>query len=344
MTDLKPARVLAVETSCDETACAIIENGRALLSSVVASQMEIHARYGGVFPEVASRQHVLSITPVVEQALAQAHLTLKDIDAIAVTQGPGLAGSLVVGVNMAKGLSLGTGLPLVGVNHLEGHLYSAWVYEAGENIPPAPQFPLMALLVSGGHSELNLMTDHLTYQRLGSTLDDAAGEAFDKVARLLELGYPGGPAIQKAAEEGDPNRFKFPRAWLEGTWDFSFSGLKTSVLYEVRELKKKSNSLPIADLAASFQQAVVDVLFNKTMNAARDAQRGAKEILVVGGVSANCSLRQIFKAQSEFPVHIPPLSLCTDNAAMIASAGYHRYALGHVSQLDIDVLPTWPLS
>jgi len=158
------------------------------------------------------------------------------------------------------------------------------------------------------------------------------------------LGYPGGPAIQKAAEEGDPNRFKFPRAWLESTWDFSFSGLKTSVLYEVRELKKKSNSLPIADLAASFQQAVVDVLFNKTMNAARDAQRGAKEILVVGGVSANCSLRQIFKAQSEFPVHIPPLSLCTDNAAMIASAGYHRYALGHVSQLDIDVLPTWPLS
>jgi len=344
MTDLKPARVLAVETSCDETACAIIENGRALLSSVVASQMEIHARYGGVFPEVASRQHVLSITPVVEQALAQAHLTLKDIDAIAVTQGPGLAGSLVVGVNMAKGLALGTGLPLVGVNHLEGHLYSAWVHNAAEAAPPAPQFPLMALLVSGGHSELNLMTDHLTYQRLGSTLDDAAGEAFDKVARLLELGYPGGPAIQKAAEEGDPNRFKFPRAWLEGTWDFSFSGLKTSVLYEVRELKKKSNSLPIADLAASFQQAVVDVLFNKTMNAARDAQRGAKEILVAGGVSANRSLRQIFKAQSEFPVHIPPLSLCTDNAAMIASAGYHRYALGHVSQLDIDVLPTWPLS
>jgi N6-L-threonylcarbamoyladenine synthase len=342
MTDLKPARILAVETSCDETACAIIENGRALLSSVVASQMEIHARYGGVYPEVASRQHVLSITPVVEQALAQAHLTLNDIDALAVTQGPGLAGSLVVGMNMAKGLALGTGLPLVGVNHLEGHLYSAWVYEAGEIIPPEPQFPLMALLVSGGHTELNLMTDHLTYQRLGSTLDDAAGEAFDKVARLLELGYPGGPSVQKAAEEGDPNRFKFPRAWLEGTWDFSFSGLKTSVLYEVRELKKKSNSLPVPDLAASFQKAVVDVLFKKTINAAREF--GAKEILVAGGVSANRVLRQTFRAQTEFPVHIPPLSLCTDNAAMIASAGYHRYALGHVSQLDIDVLPTWPLS
>jgi len=344
MINLKPARVLAVETSCDETACAIIENGRALLSSVVASQMEIHARYGGVYPEVASRQHVLSVTPVVEQALAQAHLTLNDIDALAVTQGPGLAGSLVVGVNMAKGLALGAGLPLVGVNHLEGHLYSAWVYEAGEIIPPEPQFPLMALLVSGGHSELNLMTDHLTYQRLGSTLDDAAGEAFDKVARLLDLGYPGGPSIQKAAEDGDPNRFKFPRAWLEGTWDFSFSGLKTSVLYEVRELKKRSNSLPIADLAASFQKAVVDVLFKKTVNAARDAQHGAKEILVAGGVSANRLLRQTFRAQTEFPVHIPPLSLCTDNAAMIASAGYHRYALGHTSQLDIDVLPTWPLS
>ena len=339
---LKPARILAIESSCDETACAILENGRALLSSVVASQMEIHARYGGGFPEVASRQHVLSITSVVEQALTQAHLTLKDIDAIAVTQGPGLAGSLVVGMNMAKGLALGSGLPLIGVNHLEGHLYSAWVYNSDERAPAEPQFPLMVLLVSGGHSELNLMTDHLTYQRLGSTLDDAAGEAFDKVARMLELGYPGGPAVQKAAEEGDPNRFKFPRAWLDGTWDFSFSGLKTSVLYEVRELQKKSGSLPVADLAASFQKAVIDVLYKKTMDAAREF--GAKEILIAGGVSANRPLRQIFKAQTEFPVHIPPLSLCTDNAAMIASAGYYRFALGHISQLDMDVLPTWPLS
>ncbi|MBK8420625.1 tRNA (adenosine(37)-N6)-threonylcarbamoyltransferase complex transferase subunit TsaD [Candidatus Villigracilis saccharophilus] len=339
---LKPARILAIESSCDETACAILENGRALLSSVVASQMEIHARYGGVFPEVASRQHVLSITSVVEQALTQAHLTLKDIDAIAVTQGPGLAGSLVVGMNMAKGLALGSGLPLIGVNHLEGHLYSAWVYNSDERAPAEPQFPLMVLLVSGGHSELNLMTDHLTYQRLGSTLDDAAGEAFDKVARMLELGYPGGPAVQKSAEEGDPNRFKFPRAWLDGTWDFSFSGLKTSVLYEVRELQKKSGSLPVADLAASFQKAVIDVLYKKTMDAAREF--GAKEILIAGGVSANRPLRQIFKAQTEFPVHIPPLSLCTDNAAMIASAGYYRFALGHISQLDMDVLPTWPLS
>ena len=240
MTNLKPARILAIETSCDETACAVIENGRALLASVVASQMDIHARYGGVFPEVASRQHVLSITPVVEQTLSDAHLTLADVDAIAVTCGPGLAGSLVVGVNMAKGLALGSGLPLVGVNHLEGHLYSAWVYNSDEIVTPEPQFPLMALLVSGGHTELNLMTDHLTYQHLGSTLDDAAGEAFDKVARLLGLGYPGGPAIQAAAEEGNPDRFNFPRSWLEGTFNFSFSGLKTAVLYEVQGLQKKS--------------------------------------------------------------------------------------------------------
>src|SRR5919106_1127939 len=206
MNDLKSARILAIETSCDETACAILENGRALLSSIVASQMDIHARYGGVFPEVASRQHVLSIIPVVEQTLVQSNLSLKDVDAIAVTRGPGLAGSLVVGMNMAKGLALGLGLPLVGVNHLEGHVYSAWIYNAGESAPLEPQFPLMALLVSGGHTELNLIANHLSYERLGSTLDDAAGRGFDKVARLLGLPFPGGPAIQRAAESGDPAR------------------------------------------------------------------------------------------------------------------------------------------
>lgn len=342
MTDLKPARILALETSCDETACAVLDNGRALLSSVVASQMEVHARFGGVYPEVASRQHVLAIVPVVEQVLAQAHITLADVDAIAVTRGPGLAGSLVVGMNAAKGLALGAGIPFVGVNHLEGHIYSAWVYDAGETPPPAPQFPLLALLVSGGHTELNLMSDHLTYKRLGSTLDDAAGEAFDKVARLLGLGYPGGPALQQAAEDGDPRRFAFPRARLEGTWNFSFSGLKTAVLYESQRLQKGGKPLPIPDLAAGFQAAVVDVLFEKTMAAAREF--GAKEILVAGGVSANRALRQAFKSQNEFPVHIPRLSLCTDNAAMIGAAGYFRYALGHTSGLEEDVQPTWPLS
>jgi N6-L-threonylcarbamoyladenine synthase len=342
MTDLNPARILAIETSCDETAAAIIENGRALISSVVASQMELHARYGGVYPEVASRQHVLSILPVIEQALAEAHITLADVDAVAVTCGPGLAGSLVVGLNAAKGLALGAGLPLIGVNHLEGHIYSSWVYDSGETPPPAPQFPLLALLVSGGHTELNLMTDHLTYRRLGSTLDDAAGEAFDKVARLLGLPYPGGPSVQKAAEDGDPTRYKFPRARLEGTWNFSFSGVKTSVLYETKKIGKEGRPLPVADLAASFQAAVVDVLVSKTLAAAREF--GVKEILIAGGVSANRALRQAFKSQTEFPVQIPRLALCTDNAAMIGAAGYFRYARGHISELDVDVQPNWPLS
>ncbi len=342
MTDLKPARILAIESSCDETACAVIENGRELLASTVASQMEIHARYGGVFPEVASRQHVLSITPVIEQTLAEAHLSLGEVDAIAVTRGPGLAGSLVVGVNTAKGLALGTGLPLIGVNHLEGHLYSAWVYKAGETPLEEPQFPLMALLVSGGHTELILMTGHLEYTRLGATLDDAAGEAFDKVARMMGLGYPGGPAIQRAAEGGDPLRFNFPRAKLDTPWDFSFSGLKTAVLREVRDLERRSNTLPIPHLAASFQAAVVDVLYEKTMDAAREHK--AKEILVAGGVSANQTLRNAFLNQTEFKVHIPPISLCTDNAAMIAAAGYFRFAYGHTSSLDMDVQATWPLS
>jgi N6-L-threonylcarbamoyladenine synthase len=304
--------------------------------------MEVHARFGGVYPEVASRQHVLAIKPVIEETLSKAHLSLGDLDAIAVTRGPGLAGSLVVGVNAAKGLALGTGLPLVGVNHLEGHLYSAWVYNAGETVPEEPRFPIMALLVSGGHTELNLMTGHLEYQRLGATQDDAAGEAFDKVARMLGLGYPGGPAIQKASEDGDPFRFNFPRARLDFPWDFSFSGLKTAVLREVRDLEKKSSTLPIPDLAASFQDAVVDVLFEKTIQAAREFK--AEEILVAGGVSANRALRETFLAQNEFKVHIPPLSLCTDNAAMIAAAGYFRFIHGETSTLDMDVQATWPLS
>jgi N6-L-threonylcarbamoyladenine synthase len=341
MTDLPPARILAIESSCDETAAAVIENGRALLSSVVASQMDIHARYGGVFPEVASRQHVLSIVPVIEQALAQAHMTLADVDAIAVTRGPGLAGSLVVGLNVAKGLALGANRPLVGVNHLEGHIYSSWVYESGTDAPAAPQFPILALLVSGGHTELNLMTDHLTYRRLGATLDDAAGEAFDKTARLLGLPYPGGPSIQKAAEDGDPKTFNFPRARLDSPWDFSFSGVKTSILYEVRRIQASGKTIPVADLAASFQAAIVDTLLVKTLAAAREF--GANEILIAGGVSANTALRAAFLAQNEFKVNIPKIAYCTDNAAMIASAGYFRYALGHRSALDIDVMPTWPL-
>jgi N6-L-threonylcarbamoyladenine synthase len=340
---LPPARVLGIESSCDETAAAVVENGRVLLSSVVASQIDLHAQYGGVFPEVASRQHIRTIYPVIEQALQQAHIGLSELDAIAVTRGPGLAGSLVVGMNAAKGMSLAGGLPLVGVNHLEGHIYSAWLYPAdAASPPPEPQFPLMALLVSGGHSELNLITDHLVYQRLGSTLDDAAGEAFDKVARLLGLPYPGGPSIEQAARSGNPRAFQFPRARLEGTWNFSFSGLKTAVLRTVREMQNIGRPLPVEDLAASFQASVVDVLLTKTIAAARAYK--AKEILVAGGVSANRLLREAFQSQKEFPVHIPPLELCTDNAAMIAAAGYFRHALGQHDPLDLDVMPTWPLS
>jgi N6-L-threonylcarbamoyladenine synthase len=339
---LLPARILGVESSCDETAASVVENGRVILSNVVASQVEIHAKYGGVFPEVASRQHILAIYPTVEQALQQAHISLSDIDAIAVTRGPGLPGSLVVGLNAAKGLALGSALPLVGVNHLEAHIYSAWLYKADEEPVPAPEFPLLALIVSGGHSELVLMTGHLQYQRLGNTLDDAAGEAFDKVARMLGLPYPGGPAIQKASQGGNPLAFNFPRAFLEGTWDFSFSGLKTAVLREVHRLQIGDGALPVADLSASFQAAVVDMLVSKTMKAAE--QFKAKGILVAGGVSANKALRESVKMRTRLPVYIPPIYLCTDNAAMIAGAGYYRFAAGQRDALDMDVLPNWPFA
>ena len=339
-------RILGIETSCDETAAAVVEGGRRILSNLVASQAAKHADYGGVFPEVASRMHIEAIHPIVARTLSNSHVGLESIDAIAVTRGPGLAGSLVVGLNMAKGLALGAGLPLIGVNHLESHLYSIWLVES----EPEPEFPLLALIVSGGHTELVLMRDHLVYTRLGSTLDDAAGEAFDKVGRLLGLAYPGGPAVQAAAEGGDPAAFKFPRAWLEGTWDFSFSGLKTAVLREVRSRQPELEAgveaprpgLPIADLAASFQLAVVDVLVGKTIAAAEALN--AKEILVAGGVSANRMLRQTFQARSKIPIRVPSLDLCTDNAAMTAAVGHWRFLAGQRDALDIDVLPTWPLA
>ena len=355
--NLEPApptsRILGIESSCDETAAAVVEDGKSILSSVVASQVDLHAQYGGVFPEVASRQHILAIYPIIEQALAQAHLSLQDVDAIAVTRGPGLPGSLVIGMNAAKGLALSSGLPLVGINHLEAHVYSAWLRRAGKELPdepcgrplvglPEPQFPLVALIVSGGHTELVLVTEHLRYQRLGATLDDAAGEAFDKVARLIGLGYPGGPAIQKASEGGNPQAFNFPRAWLEGTWNFSFSGLKTAVLREVRRMEERKVPLPTADLAASFQAAVVEPLVIKTMKAVQVYK--AQTILVVGGVSANRALREAVKLRAPCPVYIPHLSLCTDNAAMIAVAGHFRFTRGQRDALNIDVLPNWPLT
>jgi len=334
-------RILAIETSCDETAAAVVLNGTTILSSVVASQIELHAKYGGVFPEMASREHILAIFPVVEEALQQAHLSLEEIDAIAVTRGPGLAGSLVVGVNMAKALAFASGKPLIGVNHLEGHLYSAWINPDGSDDFTEPQFPCIALIVSGGHTSLVLMKDHLTYENLGSTLDDAAGEAFDKVARLLNLPYPGGPSIQKSATRGSATKFDFPRAWLDDPFDFSFSGLKTAVLREIKRMKDEGEIIPTEDVAASFQQAVVDVLATKTFAAAEQFIAG--HIIVAGGVSANSTLRKALTTQNKFAVHIPPLKLCTDNAAMIGAAGYFRHLHEFSDTLDFDVLPTWPL-
>ncbi len=336
-----PVRIIGIETSCDETAAAVVEDGRVILSSVVASQVDLHAQFGGVFPEVASRQHIKTIYPIIDEALHQAHLTLNDLDAIAVTRGPGLPGSLVVGMNAAKGLVLGSGLPLIGVSHLEGHVYSAWLYKSDTTPPHEPKFPLIALIVSGGHTELVLMKGHLQYQHLGATLDDAAGEAFDKVARLLGLEYPGGPSIQDASTHGNPAAYNFPRAWLEDSWDFSFSGLKTAVLREVKQLGSK-DSLPVPDLAASFQAAVVDVLVTKTIKAAR--QFAAKNVVIAGGVSANRTLRHAIQVQATCPLNIPPIWLCTDNAAMIAGAGYFRFIQGQRDPLDMDVLPNWPLS
>jgi N6-L-threonylcarbamoyladenine synthase len=358
--------LLGIETSCDETSAAVVVDGQTIRSNVVSSQIDLHAVYGGVFPEIASRAHIERIYAVVDEGLRRADVTLGMVDAIAVTRGPGLAGSLVVGVNMAKGLALGRSLPVIAVNHLEGHVYSLWLagpeYRFVPGQPPADpssqrvsiEFPVVVLIVSGGHTELVLMTDHGQYRRLGSTLDDAAGEAFDKVGRLLGLSYPGGPAIQNAAQNGNPARFDFPRVWLRGsqgeqTYDFSFSGLKTAVLRTLQELHPEVKpdaapppGLPVPDLAASFQAAVVDVLVGKTVQAARAFN--ATEVFISGGVSANRALRAAMIERAERPVRIPPLSLCTDNAAMIAAAGYFRYLAGQRDGLDFDVLPTWPLT
>ena len=340
--------ILAIETSCDETSAAVVENGQTIRSNVVSSQVDIHRRYGGVFPEVASRQHILTITTVIQDAMVQARTQWNDLDAVAVTHGPGLAGSLLVGVNAAKGIALALNRPLIGVNHLEGHMVSNWLITGGP--VPTPKFPALCLIVSGGHTELVLVHDHLAYEVLGRTLDDAAGEAFDKVARLLGLGYPGGPAVEQAAERGKPDAFDLPRARLRGTLDFSFSGLKTAVLRLLQRYTDKVTapadslnsqlpplSLPIADLAASFQQAVVDVLVEKTCQAAEE--HDAAEILLAGGVSANSLLRHQMTARARRPVRAPPLFLCTDNAAMTGAAAYYRFMAGQRDGMDLDVIP-----
>jgi N6-L-threonylcarbamoyladenine synthase len=331
----RPTDILGIETSCDETAAAVVRDGREILSNVVASQVDIHQAFGGVVPEVASRQHVLAIVPTIELALAQAGVGWDDLAGVAPTFGPGLVGALLVGLNAAKGIAFARGLPLVGVNHLEGHIYANWL--TGSRV----EFPALCLIVSGSHSDLILMTDHLTYQILGQTRDDAAGEAFDKVARLLGLGYPGGPAIQKLAQHGDPSKLKLPRAWLGDSYDFSFSGLKTAVL-RVAEGIDDGSHVTRADVAASFQEAVADVLVSKTKRAAEAF--GVRQVLLAGGVAANALLRAEMDRLVALPVIYPPLVLCTDNAAMIAAAGYYRLVRGRRSGLDLDVRPNLSLA
>lgn len=349
MTSRLPASdltILAIETSCDETAAAVVRGGTTILSSVVSSQMALHQRYGGVVPELASRQHITGLVPVVREALAAVPGGWSAIDAVAATHGPGLSGALLTGLNAAKGIAWQRGLPFVGVNHLEAHLYAAWIAS------DPPQFPLVALIVSGGHTILALLRDHGSLQILGQTRDDAAGEAFDKVARILGLGYPGGPAIQKAAERGGSGA-PLPRAWLRDSYDFSFSGVKTAVLHRVQERQAQQARLTegfrvsaappvlddgyVAQQAYAFQESVVDVLVTKTIQAARQYQ--ARAVLLAGGVAANSRLRAELMRRSPVPLHLPALEYCTDNAAMVGAAAFFRYEAGRRTGWDLDVTP-----
>lgn len=332
-------RILAIETSCDETAASVVENGTSILSNVIASQIDIHTRYGGIVPEVASRQHVLSIVPVYEEALCRAGLRLEDIDRIAVTHGPGLAGSLLVGVNFAKALAASSSRPVYGINHMEAHLYANWLaYPTTRE--DSSRFPALCLIVSGGHTEMQLMHGHGRYELLGRTRDDAAGEAFDKAARLLQLGYPGGPAIQRAAESATGS-YQLPRAWLQGTRDFSFSGLKTALYHLVHNQHLLDDTQLVADAAAGFQEAVVDVLVRKACRAATEVN--ASCIMLSGGVAANKALRERLTMDSPVEVFIPPLSLCTDNAAMVAACAWFTSDRREPSPPDLDIAPALAL-
>jgi N6-L-threonylcarbamoyladenine synthase len=319
-------RILAIETSCDETGVAIVEDGRRIRSNIVASQL-VHQDTGGIVPEVAAREHLRTLDVITEKALRDAGRQLSEIDAIAATVGPGLIGCLLVGANYARGLALAAGLPFVGVNHLEGHVYANWLYETEEagagaperEAPPEPELPAIVLVVSGAHSDLVLMEAHRRFRPLGRTIDDAAGEAFDKVARLLHLGFPGGPVIERIAKDGNPDAFPLPRALPADRFDFSFSGLKTAVLRLVRDLEKKGD-VPVADVAASFQKAITEMLAEKTARAA--AEHAVETVLLGGGVAANLALREAIARRIGHPLRVPRPGLCTDNGAMIGAAAF----------------------
>ena len=346
-------RILAVETSCDETAVAVVENGRRIVTSVVASQVALHSATGGIVPEVAARAHLRWMIPVLELAREQAGITdWSELEAIAVTEGPGLAGSLLVGITMAKTLAWVHGLPLVPVNHLEGHLYAAWLDDDARDVAE-PIFPLVALIVSGGHTFLVEMRDHLQYRLLGETVDDAAGEAFDKVGRLLGLPYPGGPEIMRAAAGATGRNVTFPRAWLGDSFDFSFSGLKTAARRTIAAETGEGNGHAVeplsagrvAELAFGFQESVVDVLVTKTLRAARTV--GARCVVLGGGVAANRVLRDRLADGARaagIPLVVPRPALCTDNGAMIGAAAARRWQAGTLAGLDLDARPSMPLA
>lgn len=327
-------RILGIETSCDETAASVVEDGRRMLSNVVASQISVHAKFGGVVPELASRQHIQNIIPVISKALSDAGLSLNDIDGLAVTLCPGLIGSLLIGISVAKSLAYTRNLPIVGLDHVEGHIYANFLEH--EELTP----PFVSLVVSGGHTNLIYVAEKRKYEKLGQTLDDAAGEAYDKVAKLLNLGYPGGPIIDKMSKEGNPEAISFPRPMLnDPSLNFSFSGLKTSVLNYVMKQKEAGNPINPVNIAASFQAAVVDVLVEKTLKAAE--LKNVKVITLAGGVAANSQLRKRFTQRCQelgYSLYYPSIILCTDNAAMIAALGYELLSKGDCKlSLDMDV-------